>query len=85
MPAPCRCRAYKFPHRETSGKCFANESGPFCGECGKPAEAYECDSGVGWTEYWGCKSFDSRIEVLSKCCDAALFSDPELKIEHGTD
>lgn len=81
----CSCRAYPFPHREGSGKCFANESGPFCGHCGQPCEVSMNENGVGFTEFWGSVSFDSRIEAESKCCDAPVFDDAALQINYTGD
>ncbi len=78
----CRCKAYPFPHRAGSGVCRGDEPGPFCGSCGEPCEANFVDNGIGWTEYWGSKSFHSQIDIESSCCGAEVFSDAELKINY---
>ena len=33
----CLCRAYQWPHRLGSGKCWGLRKALFCGECGRPA------------------------------------------------
>lgn len=43
-PSPqttCLCRAYEWPHRLGSGKCWGlSTSNHFCGSCGKPCLVY---------------------------------------------
>jgi len=77
----CYCKAYAFPHREESGKCYAVESGPFCGECGKPCDVYTEDTGIGSYEYWGATGVHTRIDYSSSCCNAQLYSDASLNNE----
>lgn len=78
----CNCKAYPFPHREGSGKCYTNEEGPFCGECGKPCKASAVDNGIGSYEFWGQKCTDTRIEIESECCDAPVFSNAALTVNY---
>lgn len=78
----CTCKAYKFPHRELSGKCFAKEDGPFCGACGKPCKAITVDEGIGAYEYWGQKGVDTCIVTSSDCCEADVFSDASLQVNY---
>jgi hypothetical protein len=68
----CHCAAYPFPHRIGSGKCLAEEGEPLCAECLLPASAKTIDTGIGAYEYWGAKCVDSRLETLSKCCQAGF-------------
>lgn len=75
---PCKCRGYTFPHRPAGGKCLATERGPFCGDCGKPADATRQDFGYGVTEYWGSVSNHSDVRTVSRCCEADLFDDASL-------
>lgn len=76
----CHCKAYPFPHRMGSGKCWAFESGPFCGSCGEPCTARIIDQGIGSYECWGEKGFDSRKVLASDCCKAELYANAELTI-----
>lgn len=78
----CRCRAYAFPHREASGKCFAKEHGPYCGHCGEAAEPVQRDFGIGAYEAWGATGFDRNVQTVSRCCEATLYSDASLTIEY---
>ena len=84
-PAPCHCKAYPFPHREGSGKCLANEDGPFCGECGQPCTVRMADNGIGSYEFWGRTGFDRRIEPESKCCSAPVYSNHALTINYESE
>lgn len=74
----CACKAYTFPHREASGKCYAKQPGPYCGECGQPAEAKRMDFGYGVTEAWGVVSNHSDVQTVSTCCEAPVFEDANL-------
>lgn len=78
MAKPCNCPAYKFPHREGSGKCRADE-GPVCSECGGPCEGRLIDFGIGPGEAWGVRFNDVRKEWTSECCEADMlgFIEPE--------
>lgn len=80
-PEPCRCKAYPFPHREFSGKCFADSWGPYCGDCGRPCNTTTVDEGIGAYEYWGQKGVDVRLATVSTCCEAPVFSDAALTVE----
>lgn len=82
---PCHCKAYPFPHREGSGKCLANEDGPFCGECGQPCTVRMADKGIGTYEFWGQKCTDTRIEAESDCCSAAVYSNHTLTVNYESD
>ena len=83
----CHCKAYPFVHRLGSGKCWGNDSGPFCGCCGQPCSPRRVDNGIGAYEYWGCKGVHTQIDIESDCCDAAVFSDAALtkNYEHDPD
>lgn len=78
----CTCKAYPFPHRAGSGKCVADDPGPFCGCCGQPCSPRQVDNGIGAYEYWGSKGVDVRIDTESDCCDAPVFSDAALTKEY---
>lgn len=80
--APCTCKAYAFPHREHSGKCYAGQLGPYCGDCGHPTEAARIDFGHGRTEYWGSVSNHSDIQTVSTCCEALVFDDASLTVPY---
>lgn len=83
--AVCTCKAYAFPHRAKGGSCHAKQSGPFCGECGEPAEATTDDFGIGTTEFWGHVSTHRDIQTVSRCCEADLFEDASLTIPYHND
>lgn len=60
----CRCRAYKWPHRQGGGLCLAAEDGPFCGQCGQPCE----------------EILDKSLyHPVSNCCGDEVFVDCELR------
>lgn len=40
----CRCKAYPWPHHKGYGACWANNPGPFCTQCGRPAATIEGES-----------------------------------------
>lgn len=69
--APCRCPAYRWPHRAGGGKCMV-DLGPVCSQCGALCEAIQIDDGVGWTEFWGRREYDSHICTVSSCCHAEV-------------
>jgi len=73
---PCLCPAYPFPHRPGGGACPANESPPFCVECGKPCGWRLVDFGIGPHEYWGYVGCHSDVQPASDCCEAGLAYDP---------
>lgn len=72
----CNCRAYSFPHHAGKGACFAQFEGPFCGQCGQPTEFRSVR-----LEPWEDVNNPSRNALVSKCCDAPVFEDAELKRE----
>lgn len=41
-----------------------------CKGCGNDCGVVEVDFGVGFTEYWGAPGWDSRIALVSQCCEA---------------
>ena len=71
MNAPCHCPAYRFPHRAGSGRCQVDQ-GPVCSQCGELCGEATIDDGIGWTEFWGRRSYDSRICTVSDCCHAEV-------------
>ncbi len=75
----CRCQAYKFPHRMGGGSCPGWDNPPYCGACGQPCNIVHCDSGIGQYEFWGSKGFDSHPYLGSDCCNAELYTTPELR------
>jgi len=74
----CTCKSYAFPHRIKSGACAAKQPGPYCGECGQPAEAKREDFGYGVTEFWGSVSNHRDVQTVSCCCEAPVFRDASL-------
>ena len=40
-----------------------------CQGCGEPCEIVSVDYGIGAYEYWGASGYDSRIELVSNCCE----------------
>jgi hypothetical protein len=74
----CRCKAYKFPHRLGSGKCWGNHDGPFCECCGQPCKPVLSDVGIGHYEYWGQKCVDKQMVYTSDCCGSSVFVDVNL-------
>lgn len=70
-PAPCKCPAYSFPHREGAGQCFVGRA-DVCEQCGKPCTVVTVDHGIGWTEFWGQRAYHSRKEDASSCCHAGV-------------
>lgn len=78
----CACKAYSFPHRPKSGRCFSTERGPFCGHCGKPCETRREDHGIGAYEYCGRTGIHSNIVSVSECCGDDVFEDASLTIEY---
>lgn len=78
---PCLCKAYPFPHRLFSGKCYASENGPYCGECGKPCEYTVSDEGYGAYEFWGRTGVHSHMVASSDCCGANVYADANLTNE----
>lgn len=81
----CTCKAYPFPHRSGSGKCYGDDAGPFCGSCGEPCRPTDVDFGIGSYEYWGFKGVDTNVQTVSDCCEASLFSDASLTKEYCHD
>jgi hypothetical protein len=84
----CRCvagrpnRDMDTPHNAlTRVGCVWDETGHFCGECGDQIEPTVVDNGIGYYEYWGFRGFDSQPDVVSPCCGATVFDDPELNCE----
>jgi hypothetical protein len=75
---PCTCKAYSFPHRAKSGRCYAAQPGPYCGECGQPCDAKREDFGHGVTEFWGHVSNHRDVHTVSCCCEAEVFSNASL-------
>jgi hypothetical protein len=78
----CHCKSYKFPHRSGGGACLARQDGPFCGDCGEPAETQDVDFGYGVTEFWGHVSNHRDVRTVSACCEADLFADASLRIDY---
>lgn len=74
----CTCKAYHFPHRSKSGHCHAKRHGPYCGECGEPAEPIRADFGYGALEAWGQRFTHTDVRTVSRCCEADLFDDASL-------
>lgn len=81
----CTCKSYPFPHRAGSGKCRADENGPFCGSCGEPCRPIDVDFGIGSYEYWGSKGVDINVQTVSDCCESSIFSDAALTKEYCHD
>lgn len=52
----------------------------FCGVCGGYVEGEHIDFGIGTYEFWGCVGNDSRIEFVSTCCEAPMFSTEPLTL-----
>ena len=80
VAAVCRCSAYRFPHREGGGKCFAAVDGPYCGACNAACVPTLEDYGYGETEFWGSVSVHRDVQVVSDCCEAAVYEDASLSI-----
>jgi hypothetical protein len=40
-----------------------------CKECGEPCTVIGVDFGIGAYEYWGATGYDSRVELVSNCCE----------------
>ena len=53
--------------------------GEFCEECQQEADGHFVDFGIGPVEFWGAKSNDSDVQFVSKCCDAAMVYECDLK------
>lgn len=68
----CHCAAYRFPHRAGGGACEACDGQQLCEACRLPAEGYDCDFGVGLTEFWGRVSRHTDVQHVSECCEAPL-------------
>lgn len=81
-PEPCTCKAYSFPHRYAGGKCLSKHHGPFCGDCGQPAEAKREDFGYGALEAWGQRFTHRDVRTVSRCCEADLYENASLTIEY---
>lgn len=62
----CNCRAYDWPHRLGSGHCWGLQQGPFCGDCGRPAQIHQHSAAAGG-------------HSTSACCNAPLYHDPVLE------
>ena len=75
---PCHCKAYKFPHRLFSGKCFAVDGAPYCGACGKSCTVTVSDEGYGAYEFWGRTGVHSHMVASSDCCGAEVYDDADL-------
>ena len=43
-----------------------------CPDCHEMCEAIVVDNGIGPYEFWGAKGWDSKLEVVSNCCEAQL-------------
>jgi hypothetical protein len=63
-----------------------------CKGCGEPCRVISVDFGIGAYEYWGAPGYDSRIELVSDCCEADYdgeepeYEDPriaEIEYERG--
>lgn len=68
--SPCRCAAYKFPHRPSSGKCETGTWGHYdgyCTGCGKACQEVTNDEGFGY-EFGSIVGFHSLPVKESDCC-----------------
>lgn len=46
-----------------------------CANCGFECEVIVIDVGIGAYEYWGAREVDSRLEVVSDCCEDDALDD----------
>ena len=46
-----------------------------CANCGFECEVRVIDVGVGHYEYWGATGWDSKLVVVSSCCEDDVFDD----------
>ena len=73
----CTCNAYKFPHREGSGKCIGGKA-PYCGCCGEPCGWKPQQVGVGFIH-----------RPVSLCCGCDVYMNVQItklaSIENGED
>ncbi|RLA58349.1 MAG: hypothetical protein DRQ89_15475, partial [Epsilonproteobacteria bacterium] len=53
----------------------------WCGTCGKECDARIVDEGIGHYEFWGRKGIDTRLCLVSDCCDTEMYDDEDLQIE----
>ena len=54
----------------------------YCECCGKPCEWEKVDCGIGPYEFWGQRSVDKDIQVLSDCCEGSIYTNPELIVNY---
>jgi len=67
----CTCPAYRFLHREYSGRC-EGATGTYCSECRHPCRGEVKDFGIGPYEYWGATGVDKQERLVSECCEASV-------------
>ena len=70
LETPCRCPAYKFPHRRTSGKCSGTHQ--FCSACESEASGTWIDFGYGEVPWGSTTATDTNRCFVSECCEAPL-------------
>ena len=51
---------------------------PYCGSCKEECTAIEVDFGIGAYEFWGARGYDSRVEIVSDCCESPMYEDEDL-------
>lgn len=52
-----------------------------CTDCGEECETLVVDNGIGSYEYGGSKGVDTRLEVVSDCCQASVTDSRGLELE----
>lgn len=67
-PEPCRCPAYRFPHRARSGECLGKGQA-WCDSCGEPCGVVRLKDSFPF-EYWGERGIHTDTFLVSDCCGA---------------
>ncbi len=49
----------------------------YCGECKEECNPTVIDEGIGSYEFWGAKCVDTRLFLVSCCCEGTVYSDPK--------
>jgi len=61
-----------------------SEYSTYCGECGKPCKTVKSDFGIGRYEIHGHVGIDRDIQIVSRCCDAEVFTNWELTVNYDS-
>lgn len=67
----CRCPAYPFPHRFSSGACSGAQE--ICTGCGNACHEVVVDFGIGPYEYAGASGVHVDKHQVSDCCEVDVY------------